>query len=191
MSVLGSSIAPEFIRERRNSNTLSHASLPPQCDHQNNMSMGDEEKKLSAVWASLLREAAANYPGLWKNEQELNLAAVARHYEKHGFPIPQPTLHRLYFGKHDRPSEAVIAATHAVFKIPLTMLRGELVSRDLDQLLDRYPLQVLLLAERIGKLPKLDRDAILLQLQVAEDRQRQIDELRTDPKVTVLDRSKR
>jgi hypothetical protein len=176
---------------RRNSNTLSHASLPVQCDPQNNMSMVGEEKKLSAVWASLLREAAANYPGLWKNEQELNLAAVARHYEKHGYPIPQPTLHRLYFGKHDRPSEAVIAATHAVFKIPLTMLRGELVSRDLDQLLDRYPLQVLLLAERIGKLPKSDRDAMLLQLQVAEDRQKQLDDLRADAKVTVLDRSKR
>jgi hypothetical protein len=153
--------------------------------------MADNEKKLSAVWAGLLREAAAGYPSLWKNEQELNLAAVARHYEKHGYPIPQPTLHRLYFGKHDRPSEAVIAATHAVFKIPLAMLRGERVSRDLDQVLERYPLQVLLLAERIGKLSKLDRDAMLLQLQAAEDRQRQIEELRTDNKVTHIDRSKR
>jgi hypothetical protein len=168
-----------------------HDSLRVRCDRQNNAAMVDKEKKLSEVWAELLREAAVNYPALWKNDNELNLAAVARHYEKHGYPIPQPTLHRLYFGKHDRPSEGVIAATHAVFKIPLEMLRSERVSRDLEQLLERYPLQVLLLAERIGKLNKLDRDAMLLQLEAAEERQREIDELRKDPKVTVLDRTKR
>jgi hypothetical protein len=191
MTDLGSSIPPEFIRERRNSNTLSHASLRVQRDHQNNVDMVEKNKKLSEVWAALLREAAVNYPGLWKNEDELNLAAVARHYEKCGYPIPQPTLHRLYFGKHDRPSEGVIAATHAVFKIPLEMLRGERVSRDLEQLLERYPLQVLLLAERIGKLPKLDRDAMLMQLQVAEDRQKELAELRADPKIAILDRTRR
>jgi hypothetical protein len=162
-----------------------------QRDHKNNDAMVEKNKKLSEVWAELLKEAAVNYPGLWKNEHEMNLAAVARHYEKCGYPIPQPTLHRLYFGKHDRPSDGVIAATHAVFKIPLEMLRGERVSRDLEQLLERYPLQVLLLAERIGKLPKLDRDAMLMQLQVAEDRQKQLDELRADSKVAILDRTKR
>jgi hypothetical protein len=191
MTLLRSSIPTDSIRARRYINTPMHESLRVQRDHPNNAPMVDKEKKLSELWAELLREAAVNYPALWKNDKDLNLAAVARHYEKHGYPIPQPTLHRLYFGRHDRPSEGVIAATHAVFKIPLEMLRSERVSRDLEQLLERYPLQVLLLAERIGKLNKLDRDAMLLQLEAAEDRQRQIDELRKDPKVTVLDRTKR
>src|SRR4051812_700079 len=101
MTVLKSSMLTDSIRTRRYINTATHDSLRVRCGPQNNSDMADQEKKPSELWAELLREAAGNYPGLWKNEEELNLAAVARHYEKHGYPIPQPTLHRLYFGKHD------------------------------------------------------------------------------------------
>lgn len=147
-------------------------------------------KKGETRFCELLSEAAKGFPSLWKSDGRLNLAAVARHYEKHGYKVPQATLHRDCNGVHE-PSDKVIQATHAVFRIPLSLLRGETVSSELDQLLKKHPLQVLLLAQRLVELPESDRDLVLSQVEMLEDKHRQLKAAYKEANVTPIDRHRR
>lgn len=135
--------------------------------------MGSKKIQLSR-FGELLHDAAKGFPELWKDNGELNLAAVATFYAKRGHPIPQPTLWRNCFqdkrGSVQHPKETTIEATHLVLGIPKEMLRGESVSRRLEDLLSKYPLEVLLLAQRIVGLPTDDRDDILRQVGRMEEK---------------------
>jgi hypothetical protein len=135
------------------------------------------KKKTLTKFGELLHTAARGYPALWR-DGSLNLAAVAALYKKRGHPVPQPTLHRNCYPRRDgvaqQVSESTIEATHQVFSIPKEMLRGEPVTRRLEEMLARYPLEVLLLAQRIGGLPAEDRQDILRQLERMEERAEQL-----------------
>jgi hypothetical protein len=174
MSSFGSSaMGPESIRTRRESNTSAQTTLPPVSLYPNNHTMASKKARLSR-FGELVQVAAKGFPELWKENGELNLAAVAALYSKRGYPIPQPTLWRNCFldkrGSVQHPKETTIEATYSVLGIPREMLRGESVSRRLEDLLSRYPLEVLLLAQRIVSLQDEDRDDILRQVGRMEER---------------------
>jgi hypothetical protein len=139
--------------------------------------MASKKARLSR-FGELLHTAAKGFPELWKENGDLNLAALAMLYARRGYPIPQPTLWRNCFldkrGSVQNPKETTVEATHLVLGIPREMLRGESVSRRLEDLLSRYPLEVLLLAQRIGNLADADRDDLLRQVGRMEERAEQL-----------------
>lgn len=129
-------------------------------------------KKFS--FREILEGAARSIPGLWTADDKLNLSAVARYYQKRGYPVTQPTLQRLYKGTHKTLSKATIDATHLVFRVPKAILRGEPMRPEMEELLADYKLSTLLLAQKIESLPKEARDSILGQIEVFLDQKDQL-----------------
>lgn len=133
------------------------------------------KSKNSARFRQLLEAAAKAIPFLWKRDGALNLTAVARYYRDKGHPMSQANLHRLYIGAQE-PGEVAIEATHRVFRIPLYLLRGEQAPSNMEKLLMKYPLEVLLLAERIFELSPPARNSVLLQIETLLDQEERIRE---------------
>lgn len=122
----------------------------------------------------LLEEAAKSHASFWNDDGRLNLAAVSRYYAAKGHPISQPTLYRNCEGKTE-PSEDTIEATHQVFGIPKSWLRGEAVGGEMEELLSQgYRVSTLLLAKRIESLSKESYHAIVEQIEVMLSKEQQI-----------------
>lgn len=139
----------------------------------------------------LLEAAAKGYPSLWKVDGSLNLNAVARFLKQHGHPISQPTLLRLSEGEHEEPKGETVEALHSVFRIPRNMLRGEPMTAELEQLLVKYPLATLFIAERLARLPKEDFENICRLIETATEKNEQLRRAQRDGNVTPIDRPRR
>lgn len=131
--------------------------------------------KKGIPFADIVTAAAKSIPELWDGDGKLNLTAVARYYERRGHPVTQPTLHRLFSGKHGQPSSRVIEATHRVFpQVPRSLLRGDPMSSDLERLLTDYNLSTLFLAKKLEALPPRVRSNILNQIENEFEREEQL-----------------
>jgi hypothetical protein len=148
--------------------------------------MGDKR----IPFAVAVREAARLIPWVWNADGQLNLTALARYYEEKGHPVSQPTLHRLFEGKH-KPSDGVILATELVLRVPRSILRGEPMAADYDKLLGNQRLSTILLAQKLEELPKSVRDPILQLIDNEITKQEQLAKaLQAAPNITPFDRTK-
>lgn len=128
----------------------------------------------------LVSEGARLFPSLWKSSGEINITALADLYRDKGFPVSQPTLHRLWKGDYD-PSNATVEATYRVFNIPRELLRGEEPGEnDMKELLTGYGLPTLLIAKKLSQLPKDDFDAIATQIELAHQKAEKLKKLMTE-----------
>jgi hypothetical protein len=125
-------------------------------------------------FADIVMAAARSVPELWDGDGKLNLTALSRYYKRKGHPVTQPTLHRLFSGKHSQPSDRVIEATHHVMRVPRSQLRGDPMSPDLERLLTDYNLSTLLLAKKLESLPQRIRDNIYTLIENELDREDQL-----------------
>lgn len=139
-------------------------------------------------FADIVTAAAKTIPELWDQDGNLNLAAVARYYTRRGYPVTQPTLHRLFSGKHAQPSNRVIEATHHVMRVPRSLLRGDPMSADLERLLTDYNLSTLLLARKLESLPQRVRDNIYNYVETEIDREEQLRRAIDSGSVSSIDR---
>lgn len=130
------------------------------------------KKKLT--FAEIVTAAAKAVPELWDQDGKLNLSAVARYYRRKGHPVTQATLHRLFKGKHGEPSNRVIEATHVVLRVPRSLLRGDPMAADLEEILGRYPLSTILLAKRLEDLPIKTRQRIQELIEEAFEKEEQL-----------------
>jgi len=147
-----------------------------------------DNKRLT--FAEIVTAAAKSVPELWDQDGKLNLAALARYYNKKGYQITQPTLHRLFAGKHKSPSPRVIDATHYALRIPRGLLRGEGMNSDLDRALTDYNLSTLFLAKKIEALPQRVKDNILNLVETELEREDQLRRAIDIGTVTPIDRNK-
>ena len=118
--------------------------------------------------------AAKSIPELWDGDGKINLTAVARYYERKGHPVSQPTLHRLFSGKHSQPSSRVIEATHMVLRVPRNLLRGDAMGGDLERTLADFNLSTLFLAKKLESLPRRIRENIYNQIETALEHEEQL-----------------
>lgn len=137
-------------------------------------------------------EAAAKHiPSVWNAEEKLNETALARYYENKGYPITQPTLHRLLTGKHSEPSPRVVEATYHVLGVPRSMLRGDPMPADIEKMLGDYHLSTLFLAKKLEALPRAVRKGIEQQIEAAFEQEEQLKHaLLNRGNVTSFDREK-
>lgn len=145
------------------------------------------KKKLT--FPEVVTAAAKSVPELWDQDGKLNLSAVARYYKRKGHPVTQATLHRLFNGKHGEPSKKVIEATHNVLRVPRSLLRGDPMAADVEEILGRYPLSTILLAKRLEDLPPTTRKRILEMIEEAYEKEEQLRKLMQDaPNITPIKR---
>jgi hypothetical protein len=141
------------------------------------------------TFGEVVEAAAKAVPEVWDDDGEINLSALSRYYGRKGHPVSQATLHRLFHGKHGAPSTKVVDATHAVLRVSRSLLRGEPMAADLEELLGRYSLSTLLLAKRLDELPPPTRRRILEMIEEAYDKEEQLRQLTAaSPNVTALKR---
>lgn len=141
-------------------------------------------------FAEIVTEAAKSIPEVWDADGNLNLAAVARYYKRRGHPVTQPTLHRLFSGKHAQPSSRVIEATHHVMRVPRGLLRGDPMSADLERHLLEYKLSTIFLARKLESLPQRVRDNIYNQIETAFEQQEQLQRAIDAGSVSPIDRTR-
>lgn len=141
-------------------------------------------------FAEIVRAAAKSVPELWDQDGNLNLAAVARYYKRKGHPVTQPTLHRLFSGKHGQPSNRVIEATHQVMRVPRSLLRGDPMGADLDRLLTDYNLSTLFLAKKLESLPQRVRENIFNQIETAIEHEEQLRRAIDSGSIASIERTK-
>lgn len=145
--------------------------------------------KKKVTFREAVEAAAKAVPDVWDDDGAINLSALARYYGRKGHPVSQATLHRLFHGKHGAPSTKVVEATHAVLRVSRSLLRGEPMAADLEELLGRYPLSTLLLAKRLEDLPPTSRRRILEMIEEAYDKEEEIRRLaEISPNVTSIKR---
>jgi hypothetical protein len=143
------------------------------------------KKKLS--FSEIVTAAAKPVPELWDQDGNLNLSAVARYYKRKGHPVTQATLHRLFHGKHGEPSNRVLEATHVVLRVPRSLLRGDPMAADVEEIFGRYPLSTILLAKRLEDLPVKTRKRIQELIEDAFEKEEQLHRVMQDsPNVTQL-----
>lgn len=145
--------------------------------------------KKKVPFRELVEAAAKAVPEVWDDDRTLNTSALSRYYKRKGHYVSQPTFSRLFDGTHEAASERVIKATHAVLRVPLSLLRGEPMAADVEELLGRYPLSTLLLAKRLEDLPPTSRRRILEMIEEAYEKEEQIRRLaESSPNVTPIKR---
>lgn len=139
-----------------------------------------------------LTAAAKLIPELWNSDGKLNLTAVARHCERKGHPVSQPTLHRHFIGttKARRVDDKTAKALSAVFHIPQRIWKGELLTDYEQQALSKGTLEDLLLAQKIAALPPKVRANLLNQIEDAYDTQERLKSALSDTNVTPINRSR-
>jgi len=145
------------------------------------------------TFAEIVTAAAKSVPELWDQDGKLNLSAVARYYKRKGHPVTQATLHRLFKGKHGEPSKRVIEATHQTLRVPRSLLRGDPMAADVEEIFGRYPLSTLLLAKRLEELPTKSRQRIQELIEEAFEKEEELRRaMRDSPNITSMnDRTKR
>lgn len=137
----------------------------------------------------IVEAAAKAVPTVWDDDGTINLSALSRYYGQKGHPVPQGTLSRLFDGTHKAPSPKIVEATHAVLRVPRSLLRGDPMAADVEELLGRYPLSTLLLAKRLEDLPPTSRRRILELIEEAYEKEEQIRRLaESSPNVTSIKR---
>lgn len=143
----------------------------------------------------VLDAACKSVPRLWTPDGKLNLTAVARYCEDHGYPVSQPTLHRHYHATTARPARALnhktIAALSAAFRVPARLWRGEPLEPEMERALERFTLADLFLAEKISRLPDKTRANILERIEETLEREEQLKRAYQQGNVTPIDRHKR
>ena len=143
------------------------------------------------TFRELIEAAAKPYRELWRGDGTLNLAALRRHYADRGHPLSDASLSRIFSDKQ-RPGADAIEATHLVFRIPRSILRGEPVSAEMEKTLTDFKLSTLLLAQKIEALPKDDYYVVMQHIERAlETHERLQEALKTSPNVTLIERRKR
>lgn len=145
--------------------------------------------KKQPTFRELVEAAAKAVPEVWDHDEAINLSALSRYYKKKGHSVSQATLSRLFHGKHKAASNEVVEATHAVLRVPRSMLRGDPMAADVEEILGRYPLSTLLLAKRLEDLPSSSRRRILEMIEEAYEKEEQIRRLaEAAPNVTPIKR---
>lgn len=145
--------------------------------------------KKKVPFQEIVEAAAKAVPEVWDPDGAINLSALSRYYDRKGHYVSQPTLSRLFTGKHKAPSAEVIEATHLVLRVPRSMLRGDPMATDVEELLGRYPLSTVLLAKRLEDLPATSRRRILEMIEEAYEKEEQIRRLSAaSPNVTPIKR---
>lgn len=145
--------------------------------------------KKKMTFREIVEAAAKAIPEVWDDDGSINLSALSRYYKRKGHYVSQPTFSRLFEGKHKEPSTAVIEATHAVLRVSRSFLRGEPMATDVEELLGRYSLATLLLAQRLEGLPSISRRRILEMIEEAYEKEEQIRRLaESSPNVTAIKR---
>lgn len=145
--------------------------------------------KKKITFREIVEAAAKAVPAVWSDDGQINLSELSRYYDRKGHPVSQATLHRLFHGKHGAPSSRVVDATNAVLRVPRSLLRGDPMAADIDELLGRYPLSTILLAKRLEDLPPVTRKRILEMVEEAYDKEEQLQRLMAaSPNVTALKR---
>jgi hypothetical protein len=141
------------------------------------------------TFRQLIEAAARTHPGLWKGNGTLNLGALERFYTKQGYPISQASFSRIFRGKQDVGPDVITATYHAL-KIPLSLLRNEPVSAEMERSLSKFELHTILLAQRLEELPKDDFYLICKQIEHAEENAKKVREALKNSNVTTLHRSR-
>lgn len=104
------------------------------------------------TFKQLLEAGAKPFPSLW-HDGRLVASRVARFCSERGHPVSQATLSRHLTAKHGSIDDITVDALEAVLRIPRAMLRNEPLTPRMEELLKRYPLEVILLAEQLNSLP--------------------------------------
>lgn len=145
-------------------------------------------------FSEVLDAACKSVPRLWTPDGKLNLTAVARYCEHHGFPVSQPTLYRHYHAK-GKPGRALknetISALSETFRVPARLWRGEPLGAEMERALERFTLADLFLAEKISRLPDKARANILERIEETLEREEQLKRAYQQGNVTPIDRHKR
>jgi len=142
-------------------------------------------------FGELVLQAASMHRGMLKDDGRLNTAELARYYRRKEHPVPQETLWRNVNGK-TKPSENTIEATSQVFGIPKELLRGEPVPTEITDLLGRYTMRTVLIAQKLERLPKDVFHNIIEQIERATDREEQLHKaLRLSNNVESIDKHRR
>jgi hypothetical protein len=139
------------------------------------------------TFKELIEAAALPHRELWKGDGQLNLTALAEHYKKKGHPISGASFSRIFDGTQ-QPKEKTIDATHFVFRIPRSILRGEPVSAEMEKTLTDFKFSTLLLAQKIETLPKDDYYVIMQQIERALDNAEKLREAMKSGNVASIDR---
>lgn len=142
------------------------------------------------TFKELIEAAAKPYRELWKGDDRLNLGALAKLYEKKGYPLSQASFSRIFSGIQE-PGDLAIEATHAVFRIPRSILRGEPVSAEMERLLTDFKVSTLLLAQKIESLPKDDYYVIMQSIERALDNADKLREAMKSGNITSIDRHRK
>lgn len=147
-------------------------------------------KKLT--FKEVIDEAVKPYPKLFKPDgRTINFSALARYYKEKGHEVQNSTLWRTYHGK-TTPSEETIEATHRVWRLPKSMLRGEPVTAEMEEVLTKYSLSTLMLAAKIERLRPREYQSLVQQIDLALETQEQLERaLKDSGKVTSIDKNKR
>jgi hypothetical protein len=134
-------------------------------------------RKKKLTFREIVEAAAKALPAVWADDGQINLSALSRHYERKGYPVSQATLYRLFHGTHKVASPKVVEATSAVLHVSRSLLRGDPMAADVEELLGRYPLSTLLLAKRLEDLPPGTRRRIFEMIEEAYEKEEQLRQL--------------
>jgi hypothetical protein len=141
------------------------------------------------IWEVILA-AAKSVPGLWTDDDEINMSELARYYEKKGHPLSQPTFSRMRKGLHV-PSPATVDATHYVFGVPRAILRGEPMTSEMEKVLTDYKLSTILLAQKLEGLPRADFKSICDQIERAYEQEEALRRALRHSNITPIDKDRR
>lgn len=144
------------------------------------------------TFKEVIDEAVKPYPTLLKPDgKTVNFSALARLYEERGHPITNSTLWRTYNGE-TKPSESTIDATHEVWRLPKSLIRGEPMTAEMEEVLTKYSLSTLMLAAKIERLRPREYQNLIRHIDLALEAQEQLDQaLKNSGKVTPIDKHKK
>lgn len=145
--------------------------------------------KKPPTFKELIEAAARPYRELWRGDR-LNLGALSRRCKAKGHPLSEASLSRILRGLQEVGPDA-IEATHHALGIPKALLRGEVMSSEVERLLTDYKLSTLLLAQKLESLPKDEYHAIIEQIDRVLEREERLRDAVRSGNVTVLDRARR
>lgn len=142
----------------------------------------------------VLDAACAAVPEVWDADGRLKITRVARYCSRRGHPVSQPTLSRHYRGGSEGPASLdheTIDALSAVFHVPKELWRGEAPGSKMAEALEQFSLADILLAQKLGKLPRKERNALESQIEAILEREEALRRAVGNGNVTPIERSRR